>query len=67
MAGVRQDILDMDGNTALHLACLANDVHCVKALLEPVTPYEEKYIKFSYKPVVSRPSDYIDEYNYDGE
>lgn len=67
LAGVRQDVLDMDGNTALHLACLANDVHCVKALLEPVTLYEEKYIKFSYKPVVSRPSDYIDEYNYDGQ
>ena len=67
LAGARTDIEDRDGNTALHLACIHNNLLCVKALLHPLTLDEEKSYVFRYKPVITRSLDELNEYNYDGE
>ncbi|XKL66591.1 hypothetical protein PGB90_010011 [Kerria lacca] len=56
LAGAKTGIEDMNGNTALHLACKANYFECVKALLDPLTIYEQKRFVFKFKPTIDSPS-----------
>ena len=67
LAGARTDFEDINGNTALHLACQMNHLDCVTALLGPLTVYEQKYITFRYQPILDWSTKYLNEYNYNGK
>lgn len=58
--GAAPDILDMHGNTALHLAVSSQDIACVNALISPISSDSQNTIVRSSAPV------YINQYNYDG-
>lgn len=59
--GASPDILDMHGNTALHLAVSTQDISCVNALISPFNTDSQNKVVRSSAPV------YINRYNYDGE
>lgn len=64
VAGASLGIRDRSGNTALHLACSAGDVECVKQLLTPLTLSEASQRPNNAK--LFKQQD-LEQWNYDGE
>lgn len=63
LAGCNPNLRSIHGNTALHLACEAGDLKCVKAILRPFTLEEKRALKRNF-PI--RAQD-LELRNYDGE
>lgn len=67
LAGAKPYIVDVNGNTALHLACEMNHSKCVEALCDQISNSDKNYYRFKYIPETVPPQDYINEVNYDGK
>lgn len=65
LAGANPKTRDFNGNTALHLACVAGDINCVRALSEPFTSVERTLVGLE-KQLQSLPQD-LEVRNYVGE
>jgi len=66
-AGACTKSADRKGNTPLHLASMAGDLACVRALTEPVSVAELTSAHLAYTPPLRQPSPpEINMYNYDG-
>lgn len=67
-AGAAQNVVDCYGNTALHLAVEADDLCCVRAIIEPVTSPEAEKVQLQYSPhPFLDHKDTADIHNYEGE
>ncbi|KAL1121952.1 hypothetical protein AAG570_003360 [Ranatra chinensis] len=66
--GARTDCVDRNGNTPLHLATIAGDLACVRALTDPIADAEVIAAGLTYTPRQRpvRPSE-LDMYNYEGK
>ncbi|XP_022185058.1 NF-kappa-B inhibitor cactus isoform X2 [Nilaparvata lugens] len=64
-AGASVDLLDMQGNTPLHLAVEQVDVASAAAILQPVTTAEAVAAQLKYSPALQRHVN-INRHNYDG-
>lgn len=66
VAGARTGIRDIEGNTALHLACLHRRTDCAKELLTPLNALEYQQSRPVAQPAIKIPQD-LEQWNYNGK
>lgn len=65
-AGAAQNLVDCYGNTALHLAVEADDLCCVRAIIEPIANADKVQLQYSPHPSHDHKG-IADIHNYEGE